>query len=571
MRKLAIIVGLYLFLTGYLEAQTVKSVFNYRYPMIANLSKTFENNELSAKNINLYRNQFQKIKEGYKEIEMFEFNVVTSESYKLFDLKELKELAKDSKIDSLKKYMVQKQRELKFLLKDKTKYGADSTECLEQYSNLTRFVEKKDYKNAYKSWKILFEFYPISFKNIYIQGDILMRNFIQISHNNAVTANNQKNIEKTKTLLAEEQAWVDTLLIIYDQRIKYFGDDKSYGESYLTGKKGVYIFKYRRESHLDTAYQLLKYSVTTDENDSDPDIIQYFFFASNEMYLAQKNEGIQVVDDYNTSMSELDGNILTLQKLIENEPLNSKIEARKITLEQYQKISSNLTEKFSKGDYATCEFLVQAFEKQYEAKINNLDWLKSTSKMLISGNCTEEPFYEKLAVQLYKLESSANSAYGLGQYYLKKGDYYEAAKYYEEAYTNETDSGLKGKYYYDAAVIAKAMNQFAKARTLALTSAQFKKQKGDVYILIAKLYAASSASCGADAFENAQIYWLAVDKLLYAKSIDVSVSDEANSLIGQYSSRFPSKEEGFMRSIYEGNSITIGCWIQETTKARYIK
>ena len=46
---------------------------------------------------------------------------------------------------------------------------------------------------------------------------------------------------------------------------------------------------------------------------------------------------------------------------------------------------------------------------------------------------------------------------------------------------------------------------------------------------------------------------------------------EANELIGRYSGSFPTQEEGFWVNVAEGQTVTIGCWIGETTTARYIK
>lgn len=572
MRKSVFVVGfLLLFSVVNIYAQSVQTVFKTVYPELAVVLNANSKIEINDENVVIYRNQYQKLKEGYKEIEMFEYGAATDENLKLFGLKDLKQLSRDAKIDSLKLFMKTSQKSIKTMLKDKSKYGADSTECVEQYSNLGRLLKQKDYNNAYKAWKTLFNYYPISFKGVYIRGDVIIRQIIQDTHNEAVKANKAGEIEKVKALLSEKEAWIDTLLLIYDQRIKYFGNETSYGEPYLTGKKGVYIYKYRRETNLKDAYKLLKYSVEKELDKADADVVQHFFFSSNDMYIDSIIDAAQVVEDYNLSASSLEGNIKGLEELIAKYPKSNNTEARIKAVEVYKKIADNLTDKFSKGPYATCENLVPAFEKNYEAKKDDKDWLKKVTDMLNQRKCTEAALYEKCAVNLYNIEPSPNAAYNLGQLYLKKNEYEKAAKYYEEAYTNETDSLLKSKYYYDAAVIAKVRGQFSTSRSLALSSASYKPGNGAAYILIAQLYGSSSSTCGEDAFEKRWVYWLAVDKLNYAKSIDSSVAGEANSLISTYSSYYPNKEEGFMRSVYEGNTVTVGCWIQETTTARYSK
>ena len=65
------------------------------------------------------------------------------------------------------------------------------------------------------------------------------------------------------------------------------------------------------------------------------------------------------------------------------------------------------------------------------------------------------------------------------------------------------------------------------------------------------------------------IYWLAVDYLNKAKSIDPSVADKANSKIASYKKYFPTKEDCFFKGIKEGQTVEVGCWIGESTKARF--
>jgi hypothetical protein len=56
-----------------------------------------------------------------------------------------------------------------------------------------------------------------------------------------------------------------------------------------------------------------------------------------------------------------------------------------------------------------------------------------------------------------------------------------------------------------------------------------------------------------------------------AKAIDPGVSGEANKLIGQYSQYMPSREDIFQRTLTEGASFYVGCWIQESTTIRAAK
>ena len=65
------------------------------------------------------------------------------------------------------------------------------------------------------------------------------------------------------------------------------------------------------------------------------------------------------------------------------------------------------------------------------------------------------------------------------------------------------------------------------------------------------------------------VYYAAIDKFQKAKSVDPSIADEANTLIGSYSAHLPSTEEIFMHpDLEKGKSFSIGGWIGETTIVR---
>jgi hypothetical protein len=82
------------------------------------------------------------------------------------------------------------------------------------------------------------------------------------------------------------------------------------------------------------------------------------------------------------------------------------------------------------------------------------------------------------------------------------------------------------------------------------------------------LYASSARRCGDDWNQRLAIL-AAIDKYSYAKSIDPEVADEARKRIGKYNQSRPEKAEGFSRSIKEGASASVGCWIGETVKVRF--
>jgi tetratricopeptide (TPR) repeat protein len=590
MKKYIIVVISLIFALN-INAQTAKEVFNSVFPELNGALKPVESNKVTKDNIDLFRAQYKKLITASKEIEMFKFNgfpVTGGEVFK--DDKALKSLQKDGTLTELETIINENILAMKSFLSDKHQWGADSVECIQNYSNLKMRLKQKDYKTACTYWRDLILYYPRSFTGVYTYGDQLIRQRIQLVNNeaakvgkSALEANKAGKKDEAfklagmqKELVAEKELWIDTLLMIYDKRIKYFGNDESNGEGYLIGKKGLYIYEYRKDSALNEAYKLLEQSVLMEKEMSQYIIVKTFFDASMDMTKSEKIGAEKLVNDYNVSTSFLKEGSEKLVVYIEKESKKSKPNQENI--ENWEKIISNnekasnyITSKFASSEFSKCEYLVPAFSKHFEENKTNTDWLEKVLGILKWKECTDDPFFGNAAKELYKLKPSPTSAAIIAIDALKKEQYDEASKYFEEAYNGETDNAKKAEYYYYAAVVAFAQNKKSNSRTLALKAAELKPDYGKAYILIAKVYASSAGSCGDNPYDKATVYWAAVDKLYKAKSVtnDTDVTDEANDLIGKYSSRFPNQEEGFMRGIYKDNTYTVGCWINEVTTVRY--
>ena len=518
---------------------------------------------------------------------MYKFGGAVDENLTIFEMKEFKALEKDGHIEGLENILKKYSDDMKIFLGKNNQFGISKDECLMTYSNLKQSINRKDYNTACGFWCEMYKYYP-KYKNAYSKGDLLMRTKIKEVHNEAVEAfknakkaQEEKNVEEAnkfaeqqKQLLEEKELWIDSLLMVYDQRIKYLGDDKNYGTGYLLGKKGGYIYEYRKDSALNEAYELLKKSIEIQKENTLFTVVKCCFSASMDLVKAGKIGPEEMVNDYNTLTDILKKSTEKYTEYVEKEkkkekPNEKKIKNWKKIIINNIRVSEYITKYFASSEYSKCEYLIPAFKEHFDKNKTDKEWLKTVTGILSWKECTDDPFYGEAAEVLYNLEPSADAAFKLALFYLKKEKYSDAAKYFEEAYTQEEDGEKKAEYYYYAAVVSFAQNKFSNARSLARKAAGLKADYGKPYVLIAKLYAASAGSCGTDKFEKSAVYWVAVDKLIKAKSIDPSVTEEANKLINKYSSRYPNSEEGFMRGIYKGNAYRVNCWIQENTTARY--
>jgi hypothetical protein len=134
------------------------------------------------------------------------------------------------------------------------------------------------------------------------------------------------------------------------------------------------------------------------------------------------------------------------------------------------------------------------------------------------------------------------------------------------------DNKTRGEDIYRYAFLLYREGNFSSARNYCRITSKFLPNWGDPYILVGTMYASSGPRCSANGtgFDAQICVWPAIDEWSRAKSIDPSVTDEANRLIGKYSIFMPTKTELAQRGLAEGQAYTIPCWIQVSTIIRGI-
>jgi len=555
MKNILIILSVIFFAHNSHAQEPANDLFNLKYTSLNNAMTGDNKNIVNEANIEMLREQYKLLDVGLKEISMFNYKVLDKGT--VFNKKELKKLQKKDQINVLETIINKKSVELKYMLGQSDQYGIGKDDCLKTYSNFKNCISRDDIETAEEYWNELYTYYP-RFQNFYSFADVLLSKKIDASSGK------------------EKEKYIDSLLAVYDQRIKYFSNDKNYGKDYLTGRKGGYMYQYRKEKQLSEAYTLLKESVENQKENSKYSVVRDFFDATLSMIKAKKISSEEFVSNYTTASSIVKLNTILVTGYIENE--NKKEDSDEDLIDNWRKeiinnsiVSDYITKAFASAEESKCEFLIPEFKKHFTEHQQDQEWLKLVSGILWFKECTSDPFYGEVSKVLYKLDPTANAAFKLAIFYLTKKNYKEAAKYIKEAYTLETDNEKKSEYYYYAAVIAFAQNQYSNSKTLALNSSKLNKKYGKPFVLIAKLYAGSTGTCGKDKFEKSAVYWLAADMLIKAKSVDKSVAAEADDLLGKYLQRYPNNEELFMRGLYEGDTYKIGCWINETTTVKLKK
>lgn len=420
------------------------------------------------------------------------------------------------------------------------KYGKDSAQCVMNLSLYREFYKQwkaSDYKStaindAIGPWRWVFKNGPEASQNTYLDGLTMYEFFL-------------KNA-KTEELKLK---YLDTMMIIYDQRIKYFGR-----EGYNLGRKGSDLFKYSPED-FEKAYHLFKKSVDQLGNKSESFVLVYYFRTVIKMVEATKLDKFAIVETYDQLSEIIDHNITVSS----SDPSD---------LSTWQNVKGNIELSFE--PFATCEDLIEIYGKKFNENQEDVALLKKITGMLDKKECTESQLFFDASVKLNELEPSPSSSYLIGKMLVKKEQHSNSIPHLEAAIAVESDDSRADVYLLLCSVYIQLKN-YVTARDYARKTLELRPNDGHAYLMIGDMYAASADECGDNDLTKKVAFWAAVDKYVKAKQVDSTLVETAQNRIEIYSKQYPSSERLFFYDLTEGQPYTVGCWINEKTTIRAVK
>jgi tetratricopeptide (TPR) repeat protein len=421
-----------------------------------------------------------------------------------------------------------------------SRYGKDSVTCIMNISLYREFFKQwkaSDYKNetvkdVIEPWRWVFLNCPKGTQNTYIDGVKIVSYLI----------------ENAKTPALKDK-YIDTLMMVYDQRIKYFGK-----EGYVLGRKGVDLFTYRPQD-TEEIYKDLKRSVELEGDNTAGPVLVWYMNAAVNMAKEGKADSVVIFETYDIATEIIDNNIIKNETVPEEK-------------KNWQIIQGNI--ELILEPFATCPDLVKIYRKKFTETPDDLELMKKINNILEVKKCQSDPLYFETTKRLYELEPSPSSAYMIGKMLLNEGKYAESIDYLKEAEKIGDSVAIQKSYKYIAQAY-RALNNFPSARTYALKSAALNPHDGDAYLMIGDMYAESAKDCGTNELTSRAAYWTAVDKYIKAKQVDPEVAAEADKKIAAYSVYFPTASTIFFYALKEGDTYKVECWINEETKIRAAK
>jgi hypothetical protein len=443
--------------------------------------------------------------------------------------------------------------------------AADSVKCYENYNIFGSYYQSKEYLSAFEPLMAVYETCPAAKKATYIYGPKIV----------------EEKIEATTDPVLR-QKYVDVLIKMYDDRLKYFPEK----EGYVLSEKASKYIKYNADS-LATAAQYFEDAYNAAGNEMTASQLNAYFLTNIKLFNDTKdvdrlfmvyNRAIEALEHnamkYSNEVSELEAKRDSVE-LTSKE--SSNLSRSKQSLENYDKVQSNIEKALS--PLLTCEKLAIIYnQEKFDANKGDVEWLKRAATMLQKEregedgemtSCTDNEVFLQIAETLYELEPSASAARSMAKLGVRQSNWEMAKKYYTESIAQEEDLRKKADDYMGLAYVNNKMGLSSAAKTNCLKAGQLRKDWGNPYLYLATIYAEAAGSCGSNAVEKNAVYWAAINKLNYAKSIDPEVADKAQKLINAYSKAVPDKGVAFQLGYKEGDTVNIGCWIGETVTVKF--
>ena len=404
-----------------------------------------------------------------------------------------------------------------------SKYGADEQKCKENLSMFREYYKQKNYDDAYNPWRWAYKNCPQSSGNIFKNAPKILK-------------------AKMKADKVNKSEYVDTLMMVFDDRIKYFGKD-----GYVLGIKGYELIGIDK-SRSEEALGYLKRSIELEGNNASVQAVFGYMKAIVNLEKSGVKAKSDVIEAYSVVSEVIDYNIVNETKMAVH----------------FVKYSEKVEKLFT--PYANCDDLIALFSVKFDPITEDVNLLKRITKVLDNKKCTDSDLFFSASSRFYELEPSAASADQMSKMSIAKGKSSNAITFAKQAIELEEDANQKAIYYLGLADAYRNSGSYASARNAVYSALELRDGWGEAYMNLGNIYVAGAKNCGSD-FDKSTVYWVAVDAFRKAR-LDEETGDRASKSINTYSKYFPTKENCFFNGVEAGKPHTVACWINKTTTAR---
>jgi tetratricopeptide (TPR) repeat protein len=383
----------------------------------------------------------------------------------------------------------------------------------------TDFVKLGKYKEAIPPHSWLLENTPDLNASIYINGATIY-----------------EELAEAETDDAKKSEYQAKALEMYDLRIKYFGK-----EAYVLNRKVFPAYKFYKndKSKYQELYEMYQKAFKLNgENFYDNNLVAYMDVVRRYKVTGGAISDEEVIDIY-TQITDV-------------------IDAKKATgknVSRLEKITDTVDKMLTSAVDLDCDMV----EDKLGPKLtpDDIKMAKKIFQLMLTGKCTDRPLAFEAAQIVNEKEPSFGIAKFLGIRAAQDGNIAQASEYYQEAIDLTDENTKKAEVYLNIAKLHYSNGNKVEARSNSRKALAFDPSLSDAYSLVGDMYMSSFEDCkgGEKKTEDYAIFIAAYNQ--YKRAGDSAGMSKAKAL-------FPSIEDIFNDGYEEGQTIQVGCWINES-------
>jgi tetratricopeptide (TPR) repeat protein len=344
---------------------------------------------------------------------------------------------------------------------------------------------------------------------------------------------------------ARKKVYVDSLMIIYDLRIKNCGE-----EAPVTNRKALSFVKYNVYEQPDVALELLERALQLNGNNIlDGTIVPYFQTVKINVVKLKNITDDQILEKYDNVMNIIDSKIRTAQ-------------TKGRPIDKYSKMKDDIDVILMSIVKVDCAFVKKNLEPKFRQNPDDLVLAKKIFGFMLQGKCTDDPLWLEAGESIHQNNpvKDFGLAKNLGLKYYSIDNFAKAETYLKEALPLASNGAEKAEVLIYLGQLEGKNNKPA-ARALYRQALEADPGNKLAYERIGDVYYHSFDDCAkkVNQADDRLVYLIAAD--YYQKSGDAAKIAAAKAL-------FPSKEEIFLIDYKQGETKSVGCWINESTTIR---
>ncbi len=332
----------------------------------------------------------------------------------------------------------------------------------------------------------------------------------------------------------------DSILWMYDMRLEHFENDAS------TMDRKVYE-AFRMYYNKSNKYPLLADLYAKAYELNGPDISYfnlnpYMMLATNFYKVNPEKMPAEKVLDIHTLISDIidqkrkaGGNVERLDK-------------------EQAKVDGFLG---SIGDVLNCDFIEGQLVPKFREDPSDMSTAKKIFSYSVRAKCTDQHYFLEASETVYDEQPTYELAKVLGSKYLSSGEFEKSMLYHSKALEMSTENEQKSDALIGLAITSSKLGRKIIARKHAYEALSFVPNNTAAYNLIGNLYFTSFNECQAGESR-------VIDRSVYLAAYKMYERAGNTAQMQASKEQFPSIEEIFNENYEEGQTITIGCWINET-------